>query len=120
MGSDFNFASQVTVSGDRGLQDPALNDFIRGAIHRELVKKGYVMQSQPQGFLITYDMGTLQRSGEREANLAIRALHPQTQQLMWQGRIEDEVDPGLPPAQRRTRLDETIREILAEFPNLGT
>jgi hypothetical protein len=104
---------------------------IRAAIEQELRVKGYSMEN-PAGadFWVRHHAAIGQRievypgdgwygddvRSYDEGTIVVDVLNPKDKRLVWRGTARGAVDPDLTPREQEERIQESVREILAQFP----
>ena len=133
-------AAQQTT-GDKRLDSSLVNARIRAAVDAQLRMKGYLAsQNGPPDFLIAYHAGmkdlmkgasTQNYIGDRahgtfttisdvqpyhEGTLTIDIVDAASRQLIWQASATADVEQGLSPEERDSRIKNVVRAMLAHFP----
>jgi len=127
---------------DSRVDTSEVSTIIRQSIAAELAAKGYRRDSIAPDFFVDYH-GTLEQKrvelivrpycpGDpepplshqepycreyEEGTLVIHLLDARSERVIWSCEARDEVDFTLSAAERRGRVEDAIRQILARFPN---
>lgn len=121
-------APQAGAADQRAL-NPSLDAFLQETIARRFSSKGYQRQTDGTPDLwIDYRVFRKSAGGLRNATFApvreegalvIDVLDGPSKRHVWRGYAKAHIDDGLPPSERRTRIDRAIQRILERFPSHG-
>jgi hypothetical protein len=115
------FAWSLEPSAEGAVDDPALMAMVRERAEAELLASGYRRREGASSAdlyvscRLTTSLQPTDQGPIDKGALVIDVVSGADGRLIWRGWADGPVDPSLPPEARRQRIEEAVRDIVAQF-----